>query len=84
MCIRDSAWCLDETCRLLDEGWNVVVHNTFTSNKELEPYMQACRDRNMLFTSIVVENRHGNTSVHSVPESTLIKMRRRLEGSVHL
>jgi len=55
----------------------VVVHNTFTTQKELKPYLQLAEKYNAGVTTLVVENRHGNDSVHNVPSETIIKMKDR-------
>jgi len=52
----------------------VVVCNTFTRENELRPYIDFCRSRDIPYTSIIVENRHGNKSIHGVPEKTMEAM----------
>lgn len=57
----------------------IVVSNTSTTEKELEPYFELARKYDYKVVTLVVENRHGNTSVHNVPEETLIKMEKRFQ-----
>lgn len=68
-----------ERCKYALENpeWNVVVSNTFTTEKELKPYLNLAMELDVPVTVIVVENRHGNKSIHNVPESTMTKMRNR-------
>jgi len=56
---------------------NIVVSNTFTREKELKPYLDLATEYGYSVTSIIVENRHGNQSIHGVPIETLEKMRNR-------
>lgn len=63
---------------------NVIVHNTFTTEKEMKPYLNAAQEYGYKVVSLVVENRHGNPSVHDVPEVTLKRQKQRLLGSIKL
>uniref|UniRef100_A0AAU6VZ65 Polynucleotide kinase n=2 Tax=unclassified bacterial viruses TaxID=12333 RepID=A0AAU6VZ65_9VIRU len=56
---------------------NVIVSNTFTTERELKPYLELAEKYGYRVTSLVVENRHGNASIHGVPEETMTKMRNR-------
>ena len=78
------AWCQNFAFKRLVDGQPVIVHNTFTTEKELKPYIDFCNENNIPFTCIVVENRHGNKSVHNVPEEKVNQMRERLRGSIKL
>lgn len=53
---------------------NVIVSNTSTTEKEMEPYLDMAGIYGYDVVSLVVENRHGNSSVHGVPEETMKKM----------
>ena len=55
----------------------VVVSNTFTTEKELEPYLELARKYDYQVVSLIVENRHGNKSVHNVPDTTIERMKQR-------
>jgi len=77
-------------CRVRCEGFmsdgvdNVVVSNTLTSESELTPYIELAETYGYMIVSVVVENRHGNKSIHDVPTETLDKMEHRLKGSIKL
>lgn len=55
----------------------IVVSNTSTTEKELEPYLELARKYDYKIVSLVVENRHGSKSVHNVPEETIERMKQR-------
>jgi len=55
----------------------IVVANTTTTERELQPYMDLARRFNYKVFSVVVENRHGGVNIHNVPEETLVKMKNR-------
>lgn len=69
--------CRSETRDYLLRGDSVVVSNTSTTEKEVEPYRKIAEDCGAQFVSIIVENRSGTKSVHDVPEETLEKQRKR-------
>lgn len=56
---------------------NVIVSNTFTTQKELKPYLELAKQYNYKVVSLVVENRHGNSSVHNVPDEAITRMKDR-------
>lgn len=65
-------------CRhIMSLGKDVVVSNTSTTEKEMKPYLDLATQWGYRVTSLIVENRHGNESVHGVPRETLDKMRNR-------
>jgi len=70
-------WCRRQTEEAMNFARNIVVSNTFTTEKELKPYIALADIYGYSVTSIVVENRHGNVSVHDVPEETMVKMKQR-------
>lgn len=55
----------------------IAVSNTSTTEKEIAPYKELADKYGYMFISLIVENRHGNPSVHEVPEATLKAMRDR-------
>lgn len=57
----------------------VIVHNTFTAKKELKVYLDLADKYGFEVTSLIVENRHGNISVHNVPEETMERMKARFD-----
>lgn len=60
-----------------DEVEMIVVHNTFTKESELKPYFELAEKYGYNVHSLIVENRHGNESIHDVPEETIDKMENR-------
>ena len=70
--------CLTTAVGAMFEGVaDVIVHNTFTREKEMAPYEEAAKEYGYSVVRLVVENTHGNTSVHGVPEKTMQSMRDR-------
>lgn len=69
--------CLANTDEALRIEGDCIVSNTFTTEKELKPYLDLAKKLDMRVTVIIVENRHGGKSVHNVPEATIEKMRNR-------
>ena len=69
--------CFAAASKDLEEGCDTIVSNTSTTEKEIEKYQELAAYFGARFVSIIVENRHGNSSVHKVPESTMDKMRKR-------
>lgn len=57
----------------------IIVHNTTTSSKEIRTYTDLAKKYNYEVISLVVENRHGNSSVHNVPEEALERMKGRFD-----
>ena len=67
--------CMSNTEYALKFGAKkVFVTNTFTTEKEIKPYQELAQKYNYRFISLIVENRHGNESIHNVPEESLVKM----------
>jgi predicted kinase len=78
-------WCQSEVKDMM--GWNfrrIIVSNTSTSEKELKPYLDLAAENGYRVISLVVENRHGNDSIHSVPQETRDAQERRLRNSLKL
>jgi predicted kinase len=67
-----------------DDQSTIVVSNTLTSEKELKPYVELAEKYGYQIISLVVENRHGNKSIHDVPDETLNRMEDRLRNSIKL
>jgi predicted kinase len=57
----------------------IAVSNTFTQEWEMRPYFELAKNYGYKVFSVVVENRHGGTNQHEVPEEVLTKMRERFE-----
>lgn len=79
-------WCRAQVeMRMSDHQVNpqyypeIVVSNTFTQEWEMQAYIDLAAKYGYQVVSLIVENRHGNSNVHNVPEETLEKMRKRFE-----
>lgn len=71
-------WCKSETeSQMVSNSPDIVVSNTFTTEKELKPYFELAKKYDYKVVSLIVENRHGSKSIHDVPESTIDKMEQR-------
>jgi energy-coupling factor transporter ATP-binding protein EcfA2 len=79
-----------EYCRAQTEAWmqtkddqvstnKIVVSNTFTQLWEMEPYFEMAKRHGYKVFSLIVENRHGGTNVHEVPEEKVEQMKNRFE-----
>lgn len=53
----------------------IIVANTFTMEWELEPYLRLATEHKYTAHVVVMENRHGNRNVHSIPEEHIQRMR---------
>jgi predicted kinase len=75
--------CFEKFKRLLVLGTlTVVVSNTNTTNKEMKPFVKLSEAMGYKVTFLIVENRHGNKSVHDVPDDKLQIMRDRFQISL--
>jgi len=80
--LRDAhKWCQDSVEESMNfQSIKSKVSNTFTQEKELEPYYQLAEKYGYKVFSLIVENRHGgseDTNTHNVPKETIQKMRAR-------
>lgn len=83
------AWCKEqvEFCMMPAENGEtnwfpnlpIVVSNTNTTEKEFKPYVELAEKYGYAVVFLVVENRHGNKSLHDVPEASLDKMEKRFQ-----
>jgi predicted kinase len=77
--IKDAhQWCqgMVKTDMILEYP-KIVVSNTSTQEWELEPYFELAKEYGYTVFSVVVENRHGGTNEHNVPEDKIELMRNR-------
>jgi len=73
-------WCQDQCESYMQrEKPKIVISNTFTQEWEMKSYIDLANQYGYTIFTIVVENRHGNSSVHNVPEETINKMKKRFE-----
>jgi predicted kinase len=72
------AWCLDKVKTNMSVGRDkIVVSNTFTQEWEFQPYLELAKEYGYKTFTIIVENRHGNTNEHNVPEDKIQQMKNR-------
>ncbi|HAZ7467444.1 TPA: ATP-binding protein [Escherichia coli] len=62
----------------------IIVSNTSTTEKELKPYLTLAEEFGYQVISLVVENRHGNDSIHEVPQHIRDQQEKRLRSSLKL
>jgi len=77
---KAHTWCQSKAERLMEENMTpVVIANTSTTVKEMQPYYDLAERFGYQVYSIIVENRHNGVNVHEVPEETLEKMKTRFD-----
>jgi hypothetical protein len=64
---------------MIKEIPKIVVSNTFTQEWEMEPYFEMAKKYGYKVFSIVIENRHGGSNEHGVPEDKIKIMKERFE-----
>jgi predicted kinase len=62
----------------------VIVSNTFTTEEQMQPYLDLAKEYKYRVVSLIIENRHSGKSIHDVPEETLIQMESKLRNSIKL
>lgn len=67
--------CRANTRQALEEGFPVIVSNTFTTIKELKPYFAIAKEFGIVPQVILAQNSFG--SVHGVPEDKMLAMKKR-------
>jgi len=79
-------WCRNQVeSRMIDHQSNpqyypeIVVSNTFTQEWEMQAYFDLAEKYGYRVTTLIVENRHGNSNIHGVPDDKLEIMRNRFE-----
>ena len=79
-------WCRNQVeTRMIDHQANpqyypeIVVSNTFTQEWEMQAYLELAKKYGYRVTTLIVENRHGNSNIHGVPDDKLEIMRNRFE-----
>ena len=57
----------------------LIIHNTFTKDWEMQPYLVLADKYGYMVHTLIVENRHGSESVHNVPQASVNAQRDRFE-----
>ena len=73
-------WCREQTEEDLSRGYNVIVSNTFTTIRELNPYFDIALLYGVMPTVITCNSNWGN--IHNVPVDTLAKMKARFQHDI--
>lgn len=71
-------FCRSEAFRNLQDGYTVIVSNTFTRLWELQPYIDM--SNKLRVPRIVLECKGNWTNIHGVPSGTIENMRNRWEN----
>jgi len=72
--------CKNKFRNLIDnKAPTVIVSNTSTQRKEFKDYVKYAEANGYRVTITIVENYHGNKSVHDVPEESMARMRNRFQ-----
>lgn len=78
-------WCRNNVeCAMKRCIERIVVSNTSTTERELCPYLNLAEEHGYKVVSLIVENRHGNDSIHSVPQEVRDNQEKRLRNSLVL
>tara|TARA_R100000544_G_C2224541_1_gene59768 strand:- start:1432 stop:2070 length:639 start_codon:yes stop_codon:yes gene_type:complete len=74
-------WCLNKVKEWMTIwGYDTIaVANTFTEEWEMAEYVKLATSYGYKVHTIVIENRHGNKSIHRVPEPTMQAMEDRFD-----
>jgi predicted kinase len=72
-------------CQMTARRWmragisKIGVHNTFTQEWEMQPYLDMAEKYGYRVHTLIVENRHGSSDIHGVPQATKDAMKDRFE-----
>lgn len=62
----------------------LILSDTNVKSRDLNIYLELAKEHDYRVVSLVVENRHGNSSIHDVPEKTLRRQESALRQSLKL
>jgi len=57
----------------------IIVHNTFTKEWEMKPYLELAEIFKYRVTTIIAENRHESESIHNVPDDVVSLQKERFD-----
>ncbi len=63
----------------MQNNLNIVVHNTFTQEWEMQEYFNLAKEFDYRVHTLIVENRHNSDSIHDVPIKSINAMQGRFE-----
>ena len=77
---KAHGWCQRKCRRFMKaQVEQVVVANTNTTEREMQPYMDLARQFGYIVHTIIVENRHGGINSHGVPEDAIERLREKFD-----
>ncbi len=77
-------YCIDLTVETLKTGVEkVFVTNVFATHQQVQPYIQAAEKYGYRCCVMIVENTHGNASIHNVNPDDYEEMRKTFEVKLH-
>jgi predicted kinase len=53
----------------------IFVHNTFTIDWEMEPYIKLANENSYMLHVVTVENYHGSKNIHDIPDEHVARMK---------
>ena len=68
-----------DNAQAVDAVHTLVIHNTFTKDWEMQPYLVLADKYRYMVHTLIVENRHGSESIHDVPQPAVDAQRERFE-----
>ena len=76
--------CINAASDALSNGKIVIVHNTSTTNKDVNLYKEMAEKYGVKFISLIVEKRHTSGNEHGVTDELLQKQANKLLNSIKL
>lgn len=71
------SWCIETARIFMNHGIDVVVSNTFTTHKEMKPYIEHAEKIGAPVFVYRLTNNYG--SIHNVPEDVIENMKARFQ-----
>lgn len=79
MCQKNTELAMAKAVKNEYEFEKIFVANTFTRKWEMDVYYELAEKYGFKVYSIIVENRHGSSNMHEVPEEQVQRMKDRFE-----
>ena len=83
--VENHMKCTAEADRIMnlataeDAVHTLIIHNTFTKQWEMTPYLILAEKYGYTVHTLIVENRHESESIHDVPQTAVDAQRDRFE-----
>lgn len=78
-------WMQSEVDELMRRGCHYIfVHEVCTTGERIDPLLELAEKHGFEVVSMVVENRHGSESVHSVPDDIMLEKDEQVRSSLSL